>query len=465
MSFVGRAAKWLPLAVTALISTAVVLLLSSTPSQHGIPTFDLPRVQASTTVQTDVPEPSDLHQAAAPLRGSSQAVSDASIEPPTLHSRTPHPDPIKETYPHQEEPEDSETDPWLESLCLGKQNKGCDPDPNAGNHLRSGSEGKGRVGRVGGVGGVQWVEPVGDEPQSEIEAIWAAHAAKHMLFGKVHRPRRPAEAREEAREEDVEDEVRHQENTEDQEQGGQEQEQEQEMGKAEEQEGRESEREDGGTEAEGNEPWRISSFSTHIGLSRDIRLSSSTVHRRVIAAKAPPPTKKSPPPRPSTSIRRLPPPPPPRRSPPPPRPPPPLPPSPPRPPPPRPPSPPRPPPPSPPPRPPPPSPSPPPPTPPSPPLSPPPLRSPPPPGPTCEGKCCSNAAPVLAPGVPKMTSLWLSSQLAHGARGKCCSNAAPTLAPGVPKMTSLWLSSQLAHGARVSGGDSMGVGGYGYGHG
>ncbi|CAI5476128.1 unnamed protein product [Closterium sp. Yama58-4] len=149
MSFFGRAAKWLPLAVTALfISTAIVLLLSSTPSQHGIPTLYLPRVQVSTA----------------------------------------------------------------------------------------------------------WVEPVGDEPQSEIEAIWAAHAAKHMAFGKVHRPRRPAEARQEVREE-------------------------------------------AGEEAAGDE----------------VRQHGWSEGK-------------------------------------------------------------------------------------------------------CEGKCCSNAAPALAPGVPKMTSLWLSSQLAHGAR-------------------------------------------------
>ncbi|CAI5513715.1 unnamed protein product, partial [Closterium sp. Naga37s-1] len=378
----------LPLAVTALlISTAVVLLLSSTPSQHGIPTFDLPRVQGSTAVQTstpvqtDVPEPSDLHRAA----------SDAGDLTELQSRRSPHPDSIKPTYPHQEEPEDSETDPWLESLCLGKQNKGCDPDPNAGNHLRSGSEGKGRVGRVRGVGGVQWVEPVGDEPQSEIEAIWAAHAAKHMLFGKVHRPRRPAEAREEAREEDVEDEVRHQENTEDQEQGGQEQEQEQEMGKAEEQEGRESEREDGGTEAEGNEPWRISSFSTHVGLSRDIRLSSSTKTPPTASAKKVPASPTSSAPSPSLS-------------------------------------------------------------PPSP--APPPSLSPPPSTPLPSSSSSSPQPVASAPHSPKPSAQSPSAQVpspsgADVCEGKCCSNAAPTLAPGVPKMTSLWLSSQLAHGARV----------------
>ncbi|CAI5962680.1 unnamed protein product [Closterium sp. NIES-65] len=297
----------LPLAVTALlVSTAIVLLLSSTPSQHGIPTLDLPRVQASTAVQTsapvqtDAPEPSDLHRAA----------SDAGALTELQSRRSPHPDSIKPTYPNQDEPEDSETDPWLESLCLGKQNKGCDPDPNAGNRLRSGSEGKGRV---GGVGGVQWVEPVGDEPQSEIEAIWAAHAAKHMTFGKVQQPRRPAEAREEVREEALEeagDKVRHhdwsegrgesmeiggmegipegtslqQEKEEEQEQAEQGQkrkEEEQEEKGDETQEGEEG----GDTEREQKEPWRISSFSTHIGLSRDIRLSSSTVHRR----KTPPP--------------------------------------------------------------------------------------------------------------------------------------------------------------------------------
>ncbi|CAI5977045.1 unnamed protein product, partial [Closterium sp. NIES-65] len=163
----------LPLAVTALlVSTAIVLLLSSTPSQHGIPTLDLPRVQASTAVQTsapvqtDAPEPSDLHRAA----------SDAGALTELQSRRSPHPDSIKPTYPNQDEPEDSETDPWLESL-----------------------------GELGGWGGVQWVEPVGDEPQSEIEAIWAAHAAKHMTFGKVQQPRRPAEAREEVREEALEE--------------------------------------------------------------------------------------------------------------------------------------------------------------------------------------------------------------------------------------------------------------------
>ena len=40
----------------------------------------------------------------------------------------------------------------------------------------------------------------------------------------------------------------------------------------------------------------------------------------------------------------------------------------------------------------------------------------PPPGPQCKGKCCSNAAPVIPPGMPRMTSSWISSQLAHGAQ-------------------------------------------------
>ncbi|CAI7800968.1 unnamed protein product, partial [Closterium sp. NIES-54] len=38
------------------------------------------------------------------------------------------------------------------------------------------------------------------------------------------------------------------------------------------------------------------------------------------------------------------------------------------------------------------------------------------PGPVCEGQCCSNAAPVIPDGMPKLTSSWLSSQLAHGAK-------------------------------------------------
>ncbi|CAI6000871.1 unnamed protein product [Closterium sp. NIES-64] len=38
------------------------------------------------------------------------------------------------------------------------------------------------------------------------------------------------------------------------------------------------------------------------------------------------------------------------------------------------------------------------------------------PGPVCEGQCCSNAAPIIPDGMPKMTSSWLSSQLAHGAK-------------------------------------------------
>ena len=39
-----------------------------------------------------------------------------------------------------------------------------------------------------------------------------------------------------------------------------------------------------------------------------------------------------------------------------------------------------------------------------------------PPGPQCVGQCCSNAAPMINPGVPRMTSTWLSNQLAHGAK-------------------------------------------------
>ncbi|GJP65294.1 hypothetical protein CLOP_g22195 [Closterium sp. NIES-67] len=46
------------------------------------------------------------------------------------------------------------------------------------------------------------------------------------------------------------------------------------------------------------------------------------------------------------------------------------------------------------------------------------------PGPVCEGQCCSNAAPEIPDGMPMMTSSWLSSQLAHGAkihvRHQCC---------------------------------------------
>ncbi|GJP54848.1 hypothetical protein CLOM_g13874 [Closterium sp. NIES-68] len=45
-----------------------------------------------------------------------------------------------------------------------------------------------------------------------------------------------------------------------------------------------------------------------------------------------------------------------------------------------------------------------------------PSETPAPPGPKCEGQCCSNAAPAIRSGAPKMTSTWLSSQLAHGAR-------------------------------------------------
>ena len=38
------------------------------------------------------------------------------------------------------------------------------------------------------------------------------------------------------------------------------------------------------------------------------------------------------------------------------------------------------------------------------------------PGPQCVGQCCSNAAPAINAGVPRMTSTWLSNQLAHGAK-------------------------------------------------
>ncbi|CAI5465592.1 unnamed protein product [Closterium sp. Yama58-4] len=232
-----------------------------------------------------------------------------------LESKTLYPDPSKPRSTYQNsvngETRSGDTeDPWLESLCLGAHNKNCDPDPREQQTGKKTGQATGKV--HGKSSGLQdrksrktpraWVRPLKDEPQSEIESIWASHAAQYLAYSKQHHPRGSPQPRKQARYKPAD----------------------------------------------------------------EARYSPSPS----------PPTPSRSRPLPGPLLSPL--------------------------------------------------------------LSP---RSV--PGPRCEGQCCSNAAPALAPGVPKMTSTWISSQLADGAR-----------------ITSTWISSQLADGARVSEGSLGGkVGG------